>query len=141
MQVGDSIVAAALDLVGTAFRLHGRSRATGVDCVGLALLSARAAGLRVEEPPPYTLRAGSSPPIADWMHKAGFVAAPRRCPGDIVVVRINALQPHLVIDAMDRVVHAHAGLGRVVVMPPPAEWSELSRWHFAGASRQKEGNA
>jgi len=141
MHIGDRIMAAALDLVGTAFRLHGRSRATGVDCVGLALLSVRAAGLRVDEPPPYRLRAGPAPRVGDWMGKAGFAPAQHCCPGDIVVVRINALQPHLVIDAIDRVIHAHAGLARVVVMPMPAEWTELSRWHFAGGCEQKGGNA
>ena len=35
----DRIVAAARDLVGVRFRLQGRSRASGVDCVGLAALA------------------------------------------------------------------------------------------------------
>lgn len=132
--MGERTVAAALGLAGTPFRLHGRSRETGVDCVGLALLSVRAAGLRVAEPPPYRLRAGPSPVISGWMRQAGFVAAQRPSPGDIVVARISALQPHLVIDDGDRVIHAHAGLGRVVIMPMPAEWIELSRWQIHGVN-------
>jgi lipoprotein Spr len=134
MAAGDRIVAAARALAGTPFRLHGRSPATGVDCVGLALLSARAAGLNVEQPPPYRLHAGPTPPVEIWMHAAGFVAARLACAGDIVLVRISALQPHLVIDAGDGVIHAHAGLGRVVIMPMPAEWRELSRWRYDGVN-------
>jgi lipoprotein Spr len=134
MAAGDRIVAAARALVGTPFRLHGRSPATGVDCVGLALLSARAAGLNVEEPPPYRLHAGATPPVEIWMHAAGFVAPRLACAGDIVLVRISPLQPHLVIDAGGGVIHAHAGLGRVVIMPMPAEWRELSRWRYDGVN-------
>jgi lipoprotein Spr len=134
MAVGDRIIAAARALVGTPFRLHGRSRVTGVDCVGLALLSARAAGLHVEEPPPYRLHAGPTPPVESWMHAARFVAARGAGAGDIVLVRISPLQLHLVIDAGDGVIHAHAGLGRVVIMPMPAEWGELSRWRYDGVN-------
>jgi lipoprotein Spr len=134
MAAGDRIVAAARTLVGTPFRLHGRSPASGVDCVGLALLSVRRAGLHAEEPPPYRLHAGPTPPVEIWMHAAGFVAPRLACAGDIVLVRISALQPHLVIDAGDGVIHAHAGLGRVVIMPMPAEWRELSRWRYDGVN-------
>ena len=132
MPVGDRIAAAARDLIGTPFRLHGRSGVTGVDCVGLALLSARAAGLDVAEPPPYRLRAGAAPVMHGWMVGAGFVPVTDRAPGDILLVRVSALQPHIVIDAPDGVIHAHAGLGRVVLMPMPGDWSELSRWRFHG---------
>jgi lipoprotein Spr len=134
MEVGEKIVAAARTLVGTPFRLHGRSPSSGVDCVGLALLSVRTAGVHVEEPPPYRLHAGPTPPVERWMREAGFVAAHGGGAGDIVLVRISALQPHLVIDAGDGVIHAHAGLGRVVIMPMPAEWRELSRWRYDGVN-------
>lgn len=134
-RVGGAIVAAALDMVGVPFRLQGRDCATGVDCVGLALLSARRAGVAVDEPPPYRLRAGANPPIGSVMRKAGFSEVQakehERQTGDIVVVRISEMQPHLFIDALATVIHAHAGIGRVVCMPLPPEWTEISRWRIA----------
>jgi cell wall-associated NlpC family hydrolase len=36
MKRGDKIVAAARGLIGVPFRLHGRSAAHGLDCIGLA---------------------------------------------------------------------------------------------------------
>ncbi|MET0240643.1 MAG: peptidoglycan endopeptidase [Sphingobium sp.] len=126
--MGDAIAAAALALVGVPFRLHGRCAQMGVDCVGLALLALRRAGLNVPEPPPYRLRAGDAPMLPRWMHEAGFVAVGGRCVGDLVAVRVGALQPHLMVDGGDVAVHAHAAIGRVVAMPMPGEWPELSRW-------------
>lgn len=125
---GDAIYRAASALIGTPFRLHGRCAETGVDCVGLALLALRGAGLQVPEPPPYRVRAGAAPMAAGWMQIAGFIQGDSRRPGDLVIVRVSMLQPHLLIDAGDSIIHAHAGIGRVVRMPMPADWPELSRW-------------
>ncbi|MCE7798642.1 C40 family peptidase [Sphingobium sufflavum] len=130
MGPGGAICRAAATLIGTPFRLHGRCDA-GVDCVGLLWLSLCRAGLSVPDPPPYRLRAGVAPMVAGWMAAAGFGAGTGRRPGDLVVVRVSALQPHLLIDTGDAIIHAHAGLGRVVRMAMPAEWPELSRWRRA----------
>jgi cell wall-associated NlpC family hydrolase len=130
MTIGEAVRDAAIAMVGVPFRLHGRCVQSGVDCVGLALLSLRSAGVSVPDPPPYRLRAGAAPMAAGWMAAAGFVVDEGRRPGDLVIVRINALQPHLLVDVMDSVVHAHAGIGRVVRVPLPPEWAELSRWRL-----------
>ncbi|HEX7820329.1 MAG TPA: peptidoglycan endopeptidase [Sphingobium sp.] len=128
---GEAICRAAIALIGTPFRLHGRCATRGVDCVGLALLSLRGAGMNVPEPPPYRLRAGAAPMAAGWMRTAGFGEGAGRQPGDLVIVRVSALQPHLLIDAGETVIHAHAGIGRVVRTAMPPEWPELARWRRA----------
>lgn len=131
----DGIAAAALRLLDVPFCLYGRDRA-GVDCVGLALLALRGAGVVVPDPPPYRLRAGAAPMAAEWMRRAGLVRAEGRRAGDLALLRVSALQPHLVVDLGDAVVHAHAGLGRVVRAGWPEDWPEFSRWRLeAGAIR------
>lgn len=125
---GEALYAAARGLIGVPFRLHGRSRETGVDCVGLALLSARAAGLELPEVPAYRLRTAVTAQVDRWMANAGFRLVEGARPGDILVVRINALQAHLLVQGYGDVIHAHAGLGRVVEMPLPDAWPLLSRW-------------
>lgn len=132
---GSAISDAAIALIGTPFRLHGRSAERGVDCVGLALLSVRGAGLTVPDPPAYRLRAGDAPMVPRWMQAAGFAQAVGQRPGDLVIVRVSMLQPHLMIDAGDSIIHAHAGLGRVVRVSALPDWPLLSRWRYGAAAR------
>ena len=89
--MGERIAAAALALVGVPFRLHGRSATTGLDCVGLALVSLRGANASVPDPPPYRLRAGAAPMVPGWMARAGLVPGEGRCAGDLVLLRVSAL--------------------------------------------------
>lgn len=128
--MGEAIGAAALALVGVPFRLYGRRAETGIDCVGLALLALRGAGIGVPEPPAYRLRAGEAPMAAAWMARAGLVPGMGRACGDLVIVRVGPLQPHLLVDLGETVVHAHAGIGRVVRMAMPGDWAEMARWRF-----------
>ncbi|HEX7871854.1 MAG TPA: peptidoglycan endopeptidase [Sphingobium sp.] len=133
--VGERVRDVALSLLDVPFRLHGRSAETGVDCVGLALLCVREAGVVVPDPPAYRMRTGGMAAAPGWLRRAGFVPGEGgRWPGDLVIVRVSALQLHLVIDAGDSAVHAHAGLGRVVRSPWPegdaGGWTEVSRWRL-----------
>lgn len=40
------------------------------------------------------------------------------------------MQLHLMIGTRDGIVHAHAGLGRVVLTPGPSPWPLLGAWRF-----------
>jgi hypothetical protein len=51
------LAAAALNLIGTPFRLHGRDPARGLDCVGLVAEAMRRAGFHPVPPGGYGLRA------------------------------------------------------------------------------------
>jgi lipoprotein Spr len=132
MAVSEAIAGAALALVGTPFRLRGREQSTGVDCVGLVLLALRAAGVTVREPPPYQMRGTGQERAETVLRASGLRAVARAAVGDILLVRSGPLQLHLMIcapgDGQQCLVHAHAGLGRVVLMPGDTPWPVLSRW-------------
>lgn len=131
-ETGRRIAAAARSLLGVPFRLYGRDPAIGIDCVGLALLSVRAAGFHVAEPPPYRMRSGHATPAMRWLEGLGLTQADEPAAGDIVVANVSSIQTHLLIDGgTDRggtMIHAHAGLARVVEMAWPVEWRLTSRW-------------
>ena len=124
----DRIVAAARDLVGVRFRLQGRSRASGVDCVGLAALALAEAGHEAAVPRGYGLRSGDEALARGWLAEAGLVAVERSQPGDLILVRPGPLQLHLMILVPGGHVHAHAGLGRVVETPGPSPWPFIGHW-------------
>ena len=124
----DRIVAAARDLVGVRFRLQGRSRAIGVDCVGLAALALAEAGHEAAVPRGYGLRSGDEALARGWLAEAGLVAVERPQPGDLILARPGPLQLHLMILVPGGHVHAHAGLGRVVETPGPSPWPVIGHW-------------
>jgi len=121
----EQVVAAARDLVGVRFRLHGRSAEAGVDCVGLAAMTFGRAG-----PRGYGLRSGDEARARAWLAQAGFVAVERGQAGDLVLVRPGPLQLHLMIRTPAGHVHAHAGLGRVVETPGPSPWPVVGHWRM-----------
>jgi len=120
-------------LVGTRFRLHGRLAETGVDCVGLVALALARSGGPDFAPTGYRLRNSD---IARWLgfaSAAGLEAAEGTTqPADILMLRPGPAQHHLAIaDAGDCILHAHAGLRRVVRQPRPRDWPLLAHWRFA----------
>jgi murein DD-endopeptidase / murein LD-carboxypeptidase len=130
----DRIVAAARDLVGVPFRLHGRSAERGVDCVGLAALALMQAGHRGVVPRGYGLRSGDEALARAWLCEAGLAVVPEGRAGDLALVRPGPLQLHLMILVPGGHVHAHAGLGRVVETPGPSPWPVIGHWR----TRQEE---
>lgn len=128
MTLGDRIAAQALGLIGVPFRLRGRSAETGLDCVGLVLLTLDRAGQPVREPPAYQLRGTGRERAERLLEAGGLLPVAQAAPGDIVLVESGPLQLHLMIRAGIGHVHAHASLGRVVLMPLPAPWPMLGIW-------------
>jgi cell wall-associated NlpC family hydrolase len=130
---GAALAAAAERLVGTPFRLQGRDPAHGLDCVGLVAASLAAIGQPSCAPAGYRLR---QPAIARYLAAAagcGLAAAAGPVePGDVLLVRPGPAQHHLVIAATTGgFVHAHAGLGRVVLTPAPLAWPVAHHWRLA----------
>jgi cell wall-associated NlpC family hydrolase len=109
--------------VGARFRLHGRCKAHGLDCVGLAGL---AYGIAV--PRGYALRGGRLAQVADAAAAVGLVRVGDLQPGDLVLFDAGAGQLHLAIASEDGVIHADAALRRVVARPGVPPWPELARW-------------
>lgn len=130
---GDAVAEAALGLVGCRFRLHGRNPETGLDCIGLVHAALARAGCAPVPPSGYALR---NVAVDAWLPAAaqsGLVAARGATrAGDILLLALGYAQHHLVI-ALDggSVVHAHAGLRRVVRQPREPAWQIEAAWRLA----------
>lgn len=131
---GDALAAAAERLVGTPFRLHGRDPARGLDCVGLVAAALAAIGRGAFAPVGYRLRQAGIERFIAAASRSGLAAAAGAIePGDVLLARPGPAQHHLVIAATaGGFVHAHAGLGRVVLTPAPAPpWPVDHHWRLA----------
>ncbi len=123
----------AAGLAGVPFRLHGRSPQIGLDCIGLLVAACQAAGRPIALPNGYRLRSHALPDLRAIAREAGFTSITGEpLAGDVVMYRVNPCQHHLAI-ALDgnRLVHAHAGLGRIVIMPGPLPWPVAGHWRLA----------
>jgi len=132
MQRAEAIARAAGGLVGTPFRLQGRDPAHGLDCIGLVLASLAGAGIRIDLPADYRPHRRSVAIPYEVLQSAGLstVTGARRA-GDILLVRTAPAQMHCAIAVEHgRIVHAHAGLGRVVRSPLPDGWPILATWRL-----------
>jgi hypothetical protein len=129
---GEALAAAALALVGTRFRLNGRDRATGLDCLGVLDCALATIGRPTTLPCDYTLRSRGYMNAQRIAAAAGLRAADGAIvAGDILLVRCSPVQLHVLVAAKPaRFVHAHAGLRRVVLGPRDPAWSLLARWRL-----------
>ncbi len=130
---GEDLARAAAALCGTPFRLNGRDRTHGIDCIGLLELALKDAGRPVTLPTGYRLRLTNP---HDWLPDpatCGFcVARPPFRPGDVVLLHIGQAQAHLVIAGLSGTwIHAHAGLRRVVISPAMLAGTILGHWRPA----------
>lgn len=129
---GLAFAAAAEGLVGTPFRFRGRDPQTGLDCVGLVATALGAAGCRVPSVPAYSMRQNDfSAQLASAM-QAGFrEVCDTPAAGDLLLVRAGPAQVHLlVVGTQGNLIHAHAGLGRIVATPPPCPWPIERHWRL-----------
>ena len=127
---GVALVEAARALVGCPFRLHGRDPATGLDCVGLVSAALEGSGTRPVVPRGYGLR---NTGISQWLplaERSGLVPASGPVhPGEVLLIALAHSQHHLVIAAdAAMVIHAHAGLRRVVIQPFDTAWQIHAKW-------------
>jgi cell wall-associated NlpC family hydrolase len=130
---GEDVATAALALVGTPFRLHGRDPRSGLDCVGVL---AAALGGETALPNGYTLRSRTLPDVPAIMATLGLAEARGDTrPGDILMLRCPPCQFHFAIAAAaTRIVHAHAGLRKVVLGPLPEAWPVIGCWRLPSPS-------
>ena len=122
---------AADALVGSPFCLYGRDPASGLDCIGVVLVALRVVGVHIVEQP-YRLRNAD---IGEWLALATSVglslADEPGHAGDILLVAPGPAQHHLlVVGETGDLIHAHAGLRRVVRMPGPSHWPVTRRWRL-----------
>ncbi len=128
----NGVATRALELVGTPFKLHGRSPQYGLDCVGLVAECLRNVGIKIDPLPRYFLRGDYSQIAARFLCEPDFVLIENEGaePGDIILVQIAADRQHFQVITRAGLVHAHAGLGRIVLSPTEPEWPILRRWRW-----------
>ena len=131
-EVGRRAFAAAQDMVGVRFRLQGCDRVTGVDCVGLVWAAYAVAGVRLVRPQDYPLRGWDRGRIEAALLRAGFAGVPDGAVGDVALMALAAGQFHLGLIGPVSLVHAHAGLRRVVETPLGNGLGMVERWRLWG---------
>ena len=133
MERNIALAMAAGELVGTPFRLQGRDPVHGLDCIGLVVASLSRIGVELRLPADYRPRRRRFEIPEDALRRAGLerTRGPP-LPGDILLLRTAPAQVHLaIIRDASSVVHAHAGLGRVVAGPLTETWPIIAAWRFA----------
>lgn len=126
-----AIVARARAAIGVRFRPQGRSAQTGLDCVGLV---ATATG--IDDPPgDYALRGGAPERLAEALRAAGFRSCRPQRAGDVIVLRAGPEQLHLGIWTGASLIHADAGLRRIVERPGQPPWPILGIWRLSRRRR------
>lgn len=127
-----ALAAAAEALVGTPFRLHGRDPASGLDCIGVFAAAMAAAGRPVAVPNGYAMRLRDFAAFRPLAATFGLAeAAGAVLPGDVLMFAVGPVQFHLGIAGADGdLIHAHAGLRRVVLGPPGADWQGAGHWRL-----------
>ena len=125
----DAIVAAVRATIGTRFRPQGRRAGVGLDCVGVALIAAEAADCAATSPP-YALGGDHDGRLDAAVAALGCSKVAVADPGDLIVVAPAVGRRHLAVKTDQGVVHAHAGLRRVVEGPLDPAWIVVAIWRF-----------
>lgn len=123
-----ALAAAATSLIGVRYRLQGRRVEDGLDCVGLVAEAMTRAGQTAIAPQGYTMRQADFRALAGFAGPNGFETVESN--GDLVLVMVNPVQPHLLIRVPGGFVHAHAGLRRVVFLPGETPWPIAQEWRL-----------
>lgn len=132
--VGAAIANRAINLVGVPFRMRGRSPECGLDCVGVVAQALECTGMQFDVPRDYAFRGEYLGRISAFFGSGGFrsIDCEPAQPGDILMYRSADRQVHFGVDTSLGAVHAHAGLGRVVLTPKPMPWPVIAHWRFTG---------
>ncbi len=134
IETGCRIAGRAACLLGVPFRLRGRNADVGLDCIGVVADALACTGHAFYVPKDYTLRGDHDGRVFTFFNRACFclVDAGQTQPGDILLLRPAPRQVHIAIVTPDGAVHAHAGLGRVVLTPLPLPWPVIGHWRYIG---------
>ena len=129
---GLALAHAAEGFLGARFRLHGRDPLTGFDCLGLVIVALAEIGRPIHPTLGYALRNLDPERFLELPATVGFletILPPET--GDVLLLQAGPAQLHVAIVGVDGgIVHAHAGLGRVVRTPFPLPWPVVGQWRL-----------
>lgn len=129
----EDIVAAARACIGTRFRPQGRLVGVGLDCVGVVIHAARAGGAEIADRADYDLKGEGVRMLDDALGLAGFRTVGRAERGDVLLFDPGGALRHLAVASGDaNLIHAHAGLRRVVEGPRDEGWRLIGAWRMPG---------
>jgi len=106
-----------------------------LDCIGVVLIAACGGGISFVVPP-YRLGGDGEAALDAGLAAQGCAPVDRAVPGDILVIAPAPGRRHLGIVTDRGVVHAHAGLGRVVEGPLDPCWTIIAAWRLPAASEE-----
>lgn len=123
---------AAEDLVGIPYRRGGRDAQRGVDCIGLVCVALGTIGRPVALLPSYEMRNHCIQRFCKLADALGLKRADDDLrSGDILVFKPACAQFHLaIVSNQGLAIHAHAGLRRVTLSPPPFAWPLFATWRL-----------
>jgi len=130
---GLQLAAAARRFLGTPFLLHGRDPRFGLDCIGLVHVSLTAMGCEAISPEGYGLKNSAPHRWYTFADLSGLIDAhgPPKA-GDVILLKMGPGQYHLAISVNGRsVIHAHAGLRRVVQQDIAMSGRVVRHWRIA----------
>ena len=121
MRQADAFVAAARALLGVPFRHQGRDPVHGVDCIGLAVLAARAIGLNPPDRTDYPRQPTGqlAPALAGYLQPIDLADVK---PGDLYLLAFAHEPMHLGIATDIGLLHTFSQVGRVVEHGLDAKW-------------------
>ena len=127
------IAARAVSQIGVRFKLHGRLAGHALDCAGLTAYAIQPFGNGVIVPQDYFLRGDFEEKIETYLDNSNCIRLPPETQilcGDILLLQVAASQQHLAIMSEKGIVHAHAGLRKVVLTPLPLPWQLRAIWRI-----------
>ncbi len=130
---GNAYVEVGLGASGLPVALYSlrpeRVAGVGLDCIGVALVAAAAAGCAATAPV-YALGGDHETRLDAAVAALGCAVVTEPRPGDLLVLAPGMGRRHLAVLTDCGVVHAHAGVGRVVEGPCDPAWTLVAAWRF-----------
>jgi len=116
------MITTARACLGTPFHHQGRTPAVGLDCIGLIVVAAKAAGIEVRDRTDYSPRPDGTSLVAA-LEEHGFSKADAIQAGDILLFRYDRQPQHVALaTSSDTMIHSFAPAGKVVETSIGAYW-------------------
>ncbi len=125
-----AIVAGARACVGTRFRPQGRGGG-GLDCLGVVIAAAAAAGIRLNARCNYVLGCTDAAEVTQSLAAFGLrCVSGGECPGDVLISFPASGHVHFAVLTDIGLVEAHVGLRRVIERPMSADDAWQGCWRL-----------